>query len=228
MSYAENIARDGFAIVPDVIDETVTSRLTALMEQLGVEHGRRNILRDFDEVRVAACSNNLRSLVTPMLGPDALVVRGLFFDKSPTANWIVDWHQDRTIAVRERRTVTGFDLWTVKAGVPHVQPPVDTLERMLTVRLHLDDTDEENGALRIIAGSHRAGFIPEDTIANWVQTHRPTTCRVSRGGALVMRPLLLHASSRSTRDGHRRVIHLEFAAASLPEGLEWHYFTPAT
>lgn len=220
------IERDGFAVVPDIISNV--DRLVTLMESLGTEHGRRNVLADFEEVRALAHSRHLRLLVESVLGPAAFAVRGLFFDKTPKSNWMVDWHQDRTIAVRERRQVPGFDLWTTKAGVPHVQPPCALMERMLAVRIHLDKTDESNGALRVIAGSHRGGFITEDAIGDWVKTSEPISCCVPRGGALLMRPLLLHASARSVDSGHRRVIHLEFAAEQLPAGLDWHYFTPAT
>jgi hypothetical protein len=48
------------------------------------------------------------------------------------------------------------------------------------------------------------------------------SCAVEAGDALLMRPLLLHASSRSTRATHRRVLHLEYAWFPLPDGLAWH------
>jgi hypothetical protein len=45
---------------------------------------------------------------------------------------------------------------------------------------------------------------------------------VPRGGVLLMRPLLLHASQKATRPARRRVIHLEYAACDLPSGLDWN------
>jgi ectoine hydroxylase-related dioxygenase (phytanoyl-CoA dioxygenase family) len=219
----DELDRNGFVVVPNVIDERTTDRLIDLMARIGTEHGRRNVLREFDEVRWLAHDQRVRSLVERALGTNAIAVRGLFFDKTPYANWMVDWHQDRTIAVRERRDVPGFKLWTLKANVVHVQPPDGVLEQMLTVRLHLDDSDEMNGPLRVISGSHRAGIIPEDEIGKWIQLHASTTCIVPRGGALLMRPLLLHASSRATHPVHRRVLHLEYAAQTLPGGLVWAF-----
>ena len=91
-------------------------------------------------------------------------VRAIYFDKSPEANWLVPWHQDLTVALRSRREVPGFGPWSVKDGVPHVQPPVERLEQMLTVRLHLDDADEGNGALRVLPGSHRSGRLSSTQI----------------------------------------------------------------
>jgi ectoine hydroxylase-related dioxygenase (phytanoyl-CoA dioxygenase family) len=111
--------------------------------------------------------------------------------------------------------------WSVKEGVPHVQPPVELLEQMLTVRLHLDDCDETNGALRVLPGSHRLGRLSADAIKS-LREETAVACSVAAGGALVMRPLLLHSSERSHRESHRRVIHLEYAGFDLPDGLEWH------
>jgi ectoine hydroxylase-related dioxygenase (phytanoyl-CoA dioxygenase family) len=49
-------------------------------------------------------------------------------------------------------------------------------------------------------------------------------CCLNAGDALVMRPLLLHASSPARKPDHRRVIHLEFAPANLlPAGLSWAF-----
>jgi len=222
-TYINKLEHDGFAVVPGLLDERSVNRLIAWMARADTGYGKRNVLTDFKGVRAVARNRQIRSLVESVLGCDAFAVRGLFFDKTPAANWTVDWHQDRTIAVRERLNVPGFTLWTMKAGVPHVQPPVTILEQMLTLRLHIDDSDESSGPLRVIPGSHRAGFIREDKIDDWVRQHAPTACLVPRGGAVLMRPLLLHASSKATHPTHRRVLHLEFAALSLPNGLEWAF-----
>jgi ectoine hydroxylase-related dioxygenase (phytanoyl-CoA dioxygenase family) len=119
--------------------------------------------------------------------------------------------------VRARRDAEGFGAWSEKAGVMHVQPPAAILERMLTVRLHLDAGDEANAPLRVIPGSHSRGRLDAAAIAHLRETSTVVACLVPRGGALLMRPLLLHASSAS----RRRVVHLEFAAGELPAGLEW-------
>ncbi|MBA3243400.1 MAG: phytanoyl-CoA dioxygenase family protein, partial [Acidobacteria bacterium] len=172
-------------------------------------------------VRELAGSSIICALVEPVLGPDCFVVRGILFDKTPDAPWKVAWHQDLSIAVRERREVEGFGSWSLKAGTVHVQPPPRILERMLTVRLHLDDTNELNGALRVLPGSHLGGKLSAEAVELWRGAHAAVTCDVPRGGALVMRPLLLHSSPTPREERHRRVVHLEFAAERLPGGLEW-------
>ena len=132
------------------------------------------------------------------------------------------WHQDLTIAVRERREVAGFGPWSTKAGIPHVQPPAEVLERKVTLRIHLDRCGPDNGPLRVVPGSHRGGRLDAAAIADHRQRVAEVSCLVDRGGVVILRPLLLHASSAALRPGHRRVIHLECAAEDLPGGLEWH------
>ena len=167
------------------------------------------------------CRSPFAQLSAPSLGQGASLLGGILFNKTQSSNWKVTWHQDLTIAVRERREVDGFGPWTMKAGILHVQPPAEIMSRMLAIRLHLDESGPDNGPLRVIPDSHKEGRLPAERVANWEKTSC-VTCTVPSGGALLMRPLLLHASSACAVPKPRRVIHLEFAAAELPEGLEWH------
>ena len=227
----EALERDGFAVVPQVLDASTVAALIAAVSRAGEGTGSqrrgsvyalRNLLEDIPEVAALADSAAVRALVSPVLGPGCFPVRGILFDKTPEANWNVVWHQDLSIAVRERRDVEGFGPWSEKAGVVHIQPPAHILERMLTVRLHLDDCDETNGPLLVLPGSHCGGRLtaPEIQLQRTLTASVP--CPVPSGGALLMRPLLLHASSASQSPRHRRVIHLEYAAEPLPGGLQWH------
>jgi ectoine hydroxylase-related dioxygenase (phytanoyl-CoA dioxygenase family) len=160
-------------------------------------------------------------MVEERIGPMAFPVRGIFFDKRSGANWGVPWHQDLAIAVAQRIETPGFGPWSIKEGVVHVQPPREVLEGMLVVRLHLDDCDAENGALRLIPGSHLQGELGTEETRDWCRRVEPTVCEVSKGGALLMRPLILHASSAATKVAHRRVLHVEYAVGELPNGLRW-------
>jgi ectoine hydroxylase-related dioxygenase (phytanoyl-CoA dioxygenase family) len=228
------LERDGFAVVPSVIPPAHVAALidaiegfeashAAVREKGGSTYAVRRLCEMIPAVRALSASRAIRDLIEPVLGVSARVVRSLLFDKNPEANWKVPWHQDLTIAVRARRDTTGFGPWSVKAGVTHVQPPASVLDRMLTIRLHLDDCDAHNGPLRVIPGSHALGAIDVSTIPDVRGRIREVTCTVPAGGAVLMRPLLLHASSPAQRPGHRRVVHLEFAAdGELPGGLEWH------
>jgi ectoine hydroxylase-related dioxygenase (phytanoyl-CoA dioxygenase family) len=221
------LAQQGFAIIPAVLPpETVDKLVEEIDDALKArashsDHAMRHLIEVVPAVRKVAEEATIRALVKTVLGPSTFVVRSIFFDKTPDANWKVAWHQDLTIAVRQKIEVAGFTAWSVKDGVAHVQPPVEVLEQMLALRLHLDDCGPVNGPLQVIPGSHKSGRLNARQISEWRDRQPAKICSVSRGGALLMRPLLLHASSPATEPKHRRVLHLEFAAEPLPCGLQW-------
>jgi len=216
------IAEHGFELVAGLVGE---AERRELLDAVGVVDaaGRRNMLA-VPAVTALATSQKLLELVRCHTGGEPRPVRAIWFNKSAEANWLVAWHQDLAIAVRERIDTPGFEAWSVKEGVPHVQPPAAVLERMLTVRIHLDDADERNGALRVVAGSHRLGRLDAEQIAGLREERGETLCAAAAGNALLMRPLLLHASGRSTNDRPRRVLHLEYAGEDLPGRLGWNEF----
>jgi ectoine hydroxylase-related dioxygenase (phytanoyl-CoA dioxygenase family) len=221
------LAADGFFVTAPLLDRSSVDRLIQLLGEPGEGGGSRgayaarNLLIRFPEVRAIARSEALTAVVEPLLGGGWRCVRGILFDKTAAANWKVAWHQDLSIAVKQRVDVQGFGPWSVKAGVQHVQPPSGVLEGMLTIRLHLDDCGVENGPLKVLPGSHAHGVLCPEALERWCRCREPHVCLAPAGAALVMRPLLVHASSSATRPGHRRVIHLEFAASDLPSGMEW-------
>lgn len=231
MAHIEEIDQEGFLVIQDGIDvETIDALLGEIenakvaefaSSRSGKVFGLRNLLNVLPAARELANSAFMRSLFEPLLGNNAKVVRAIYFDKHKEANWKVAWHQDLTIAVRQRSNVAGFGAWSMKAGIPHVQPPVSVLENMLTLRLHLDHTDEANGALRVLPGSHKHGRLSARQIQSWQERDEIVTCEVAKGGAMLMRPLLLHASSAAKNPRHRRVLHFEYSASDLPDGLEW-------
>jgi len=232
MSYIDKIERDGFAILDSWLDDGKTlHRIEEQLQHIEVDHrasqragkafGLRNLMTVVPLTRELANSESLRSLVEPVLGSGARVVRTIYFDKHKDANWKVAWHQDLTIAVRGKVDGAGFRAWSIKAGITHVQPPVAVLEQMLTLRVHLDDTDEANGALRVLPGTHRYGRFDPKQIQYWKQRQNPAICAVKRGGVVLMRPLLLHSSLPSLNPTHRRVLHFEYTSVDLPAGLDW-------
>lgn len=220
---------DGFAIAEHVLDGLQIDALRAVVGQgtalsrNGSAYGGRNLLA-LPEVRNLAAKRAIRNLIQPVVGPTAIPVRALFFDKTPEANWPVLWHQDLTIAVAERRDQEGWGPWSVKAGIPHVEAPPSLLAAMLTIRLHLDDCHAENGPLRVIPGSHALGRLSRERIQAIRQSTEETSCLAQEGSALLMRPLLLHASSPAKTPAHRRVLHIEFAREdALPAPLKWAF-----
>ncbi len=212
------LEQDGFAVVSACLDEATVELLSKQFDD--TRYPERNLL-SVPSVQDLAKSKPVREIMEAVLGPECFAVRGIFFNKTRRSNWKVVWHQDLTIAVRERRDVNGFGPWTMKAGVLHVQPPPKVLNGILAIRLHLDESGVDNGPLRVIAGSHREGRLSAEQIGS-SDKENSITCTAPRGGVIIMRPLLLHASSACAIPKSRRVIHLEFAAAELPEGLDWH------
>ena len=227
----ESVFRDGFAVVPGVVDAPTLDALVGAIDRAGPldavlrreedVYGMRDLLRAIPEVRRLAGSPALLDLVEAVLGPGAFAVRGLLFDKTSAANWSVPWHQDLTISVRSRVRASGYGPWNVKGGIPHVRPPVAILERMLTLRVHLDDCQAGQGPLRVLPGSHRGGKLGDEATRDWLGREPAVPCLVPRGGVVLMRPLLLHASSAATEPRRRRVIHLEYAVDALTEGVDW-------
>ena len=204
--WCDQLHESGFAIRSGVLDS---------------RGGIRNLLDTSDAVRELSTSPSIRPLVTTVLGEEAFPVRSILFDKTEGANWKVPWHQDLTIAVAEKVETNGFGPWSVKTGVQHVQPPAFVLENMLSVRIHLDNCPAENGALKVIPGSHQAGRLSENESAQIGSRGPAVVCAARAGDTVLMRPLIVHASSASERPRHRRVIHLDYAAVSLPGKLRW-------
>lgn len=223
---------DGFLILENILDEKIVSDLIEEVSKLKPSnsvsrknesvYGVRNLLELSPVIREFSQTETVTKIAKSFLGEKAEVVRAIFFDKTPDANWKVPWHQDLTIAVREKRETTGFSAWTRKAGIPHVQPPLEILEKMLTLRFHLDDADETNGALKLIAKSHKNGRLSADEIKSARLANETKVCSVKKGDCLIMRPLILHSSSAAASPKNRRVIHFEFAAQDLPDGLDWY------
>jgi len=224
--FTQAIATHGWAVTPPRIPQLAIDRVVSALEQYtesnSVRGGVRNLLDASPVVRDLARSEEVRGVAETVLGSQCFAVRAILFDKTPQANWKVVWHQDLTIAVQERAPVSGFGPWSEKEGVAHVQPPVEILERMLAVRVHLDDCGADNGPVRVLPGSHRVGRLSAQAIESWRASQPPVDCLAERGGILALRPLLLHASSPAASPAHRRVMHFEFAADELPSPLSWH------
>lgn len=161
------------------------------------------------------------SVAANHLGENSRPVRAILFDKTPGANWGLGWHQDRTIAVRDREDLPDYGPWSIKAGVPHVEPPFAVIQAMVTLRIHLDDVPKQNAPLLIAPGSHRLGRISEPEIADAVGRCGTAMCLAQRGDVWSYSTPILHASTPSTGHAHRRVLQVDYAAAPLAAPLEW-------
>jgi hypothetical protein len=161
-------------------------------------------------------------LVAPLLPPDAVAVQCTFFQKSTGQNWLMPMHQDLSIPVRERGVDSRLTGWSDKDGTLFVQPPDEILGQLVAVRLHIDACALADGALRVVPGSHTSGRLSAADAVKARERFGEMACEVAQAGALVLKPLLLHASSKASGSSRRRVLHFVFGPPSLPWALAWH------
>lgn len=208
MPKMKTLGRLGYEIMDTSISGSVR---TALREEVfGQGKAGTRCLLDHAVVREVALMLKKDAAGWGVLSESSAAIQAIAFDKTDDANWKVAWHQDLMFPFARRVASPAYALACVKDGVDYARPPREVLEKLLAVRLHLDDCDEKNGPLRVSPGSHLAGIIPTTEIASRITAHGETTCLAHEGQALLMRPLLLHASSRATIPNHRRVLHVVF------------------
>ncbi|WP_394781751.1 phytanoyl-CoA dioxygenase family protein [Undibacterium sp.] len=212
---------NGYAIVRNFLGQAELHALSQCCEPIADQYGLRNLLTRVPQINGLLLNDRLAELMGALGYAAAKPVRSLFFNKNLAHNWLVPWHQDLSIAVSAKAEATGYAKWTYKDGVDYVEPPVEILESIITLRVALDDADENNGALKVIPGSHLLGKLPSGDIPALVKDRAHVSCSVQAGDLLVMKPLLLHSSSKAANPVSRKVIHIELSAASLPPLMTW-------
>lgn len=214
----------GFKLIPGFLTPGEIEDLLAALRSHRPD-ARRGGIRHIDRLvpSVAALAQKPKILAAAASRLNGIprLVRAIYFDKSPANNWLVTWHQDRTVAVSERFEANGWGPWSRKDDVWHVQPPLHVLQSMITVRLHLDAASKDNGCLKVIPGSHQAGLIESGKVLEYVDNDAARYLEVLAGDALLMRPHLLHASEKSTFPAPRRILHFEYSSHALPDGIAW-------
>ena len=182
--------------------------------------GSRNLLK----FRWCAdLADRLRSdgRIAALLPSNAVAAQCTLFEKTALSNWLVSMHQDLSIPVASRVDDTAVSGWSRKEGVLFAQPPDNLLSKLLAVRLHLDECGPLDGPLRVVPRSHLHGKVTGSTARALRAQFGETACSVPEGSALLMRPLILHASSKLVAGRVRRVLHFLFGPRELPHGLRW-------
>jgi hypothetical protein len=220
---SQRLEADGYAVVAGVLDDVRCDILASHLRGFGKPRaGSRTLLM---QPWCQKLASNLRenALLSGALPLNAVAVQCTAFDKSPTKNWLVSLHQDLSVPVKDRVESEECSGWSEKQGQVYVQPPVRVLEYLVAVRVHVDECPAESGALRVVAGSHAFGRLDAAKVDELRRERGEMVVPVARGGVLVMRPLLLHASSKATEPTLRRVLHFVFGPPRLPLGLEWQW-----
>jgi len=205
----------GYGIVEGVFNGAELAPVVAALDghlDMRSRAGARHVLA-LPEIRALADDPRLIDLAARSVGK-AQPFRATLFDKSALANWLVTWHQDTALPMRAQVDAAGWGPWSNKAGIVYAHAPASALARVVALRVSLDPSTDANGPLRVLPGTHVHGLLDGAAVERLGLEVAPVSCTVGTGGVVAMRPLLLHASSKSTSDARRRVLHIEYAAAT--------------
>jgi ectoine hydroxylase-related dioxygenase (phytanoyl-CoA dioxygenase family) len=221
--WQQPLKEKGFAMVPGVLStRELIPVLVSLADLKPLPHkaGVRHVL-SHPTVSVVAHGPRLLEMARALLGSTALPFRATLFDKTPDANRLISWHQDTALPLKEMVDVPGWGPWSEKEGVVYAHAPAEALQQVVALRLHLDDCMEANGPLRVLPGTHELGVLSDEEIERHATYEEPVECLIAKGGVVAMRPLLIHASSKSRLQTPRRILHIEYSATKdLPGGLQ--------
>ncbi|MGA2421937.1 MAG: phytanoyl-CoA dioxygenase family protein [Candidatus Acidiferrum sp.] len=220
--FRQQLEELGIAIEHEVIPERDIGGLLEEIAQCDASRSRAGIRHAMRHRAIAQFAEDVRllHLAREVLGRGAFPFRATLFDKSPASNWLVGWHQDTALPLRQRRDVAGWGPWSVKDGVTYAHAPAMALSQLVALRVHLDDSTAQNGPLRVLPGTHTNGVLTDDEMLRLATTTPSQECVLPAGGILAMRPLIVHASSKSRSAMPRRVLHIEYAARRFVDDLE--------
>lgn len=232
MNYTKNkieLEENGYSILADIYSNNEISQISTCLKN-GEQNGSsflktkdlfaiRQLIKNVPELADLLFNAKLTELISNLSESEYFLTKAIYFDKPSESNWFVAYHQDLSISVDKKVDLENYVNWTYKKDQYGVQPPVNILQDTITIRIHLDDTDENNGALKVIPKSHLNGIVRTDS-KDW-KIENEYVCKIKKGGAMLMKPLTLHASNRTTNGKKRRVIHLEFNQHKLTEPLKW-------
>jgi ectoine hydroxylase-related dioxygenase (phytanoyl-CoA dioxygenase family) len=216
-------ADHGFSIIDGIFTPAEMRQVVHVLSIADLDRtkaGARHVL-SVPVVRQLAFDPRMVQIARQFLGASAMPFRATLFDKSGHANWLVVWHQDTALPLRERIAQPEWGPWSTKAGVLYAHAPAWALEQVVALRVSLDDSLATNGPLRVLPNTHRLGVLSEPQIEQLVREMIALDCVTASGGVVAMRPLTLHASSKATEDRPRRILHIEYApTTSLAPGIE--------
>ena len=230
MTVKSDLEQFGFALCLGVLASEQLCNLSLLVNPVsdqpgtrtrgGGTYAARNLLWDRPETAGILKIVGLNRLATEALGAEAYPINAMYFDKTADANWAVPGHQDLMMPVEREVPEPGFSGWRTKVGVPYVEPPTKVLEKLVALRVHLDDCPASNGALAVVAASHLRGKLRNPDVFA-ITAEQYTTCAARAGDVLLMKPLIVHRSSPATEPAHRRVLQIVYAADQPGVELRW-------
>ena len=232
MKHINEINSEGFAIIDKVYSENEIAKIISEIEKVTESETENSTFRKLEDLFAIRqfhkeipktlnyiFNQNLKEIIKQNFGENYFITKSIYFDKPEKSNWFVAYHQDLTISVDKKVEIENYENWTTKQNQFAVQPPKEILEQNFTIRIHIDKTTKENGALKVLNKSHKKGIVRTENIE--IENEIETICEVEKGGKMIMKPLIFHASNKTTNNERRRVIHIEFSNQKLPNELEW-------
>ncbi len=212
-----NFLTHGFELVENIIPSSDIDNIHREIDQFqeSSSAGIRHADTKLSTLQQLAQSSLALHLAEHYMQDKPRLMRCILFNKTAEQNWLVSWHQDKTLCMPRKFAHQDWGPWSIKDGAHHVQPPINILNQMITLRFHLDDNHKDNGCLKVLPGSHNKGILSTQQMHALNEKASPVYCLAPRGSALVMKPLLVHASNKATTPDRRRVIHMEFVPAKL-------------
>jgi len=212
---------NGFFVEENVLGKSDAEHLLRALANVPHSRAGSRHLMSLPAVGQLASDPRLLNIAAAALNSTAVPFRATLFDKSPAANWKVAWHQDTALPLTRRQESAGWGPWSIKDGVHYAHAPTRALEKVVAIRVHLDPSTSANGPLRVIPGTHRLGVLSDNQVAEIARNKNSVECLGGAGSVLCMRPLVIHASSKSESEIPRRVLHIEYATTlAIDDGLE--------
>jgi ectoine hydroxylase-related dioxygenase (phytanoyl-CoA dioxygenase family) len=203
----------GYGIVPGCLSNRECDEVAGILSDGTVSRSRAGARHLMVNPTVSELANDDRliQLAGEWLGHMAIPFRATLFEKSARTNWLIPWHQDTALPLAEKFSLDGWGPWSEKAGAVYAHAPAWALSRVVALRVHLDASTADNGPLRVVPGSHIAGVLSDEQVMEFVSKNGCVECCAPQGGVIVMRPLIIHSSSKVRSAKSRRVLHIEYA-----------------
>jgi hypothetical protein len=216
LDWLNTVHDEGYGLIPNVFTLSDVESLLDSLRQEALPRTRAGVRHAMRSSTVAEIANDprMQEIACKILGPAAIPFRATLFEKLPYSNWLVAWHQDTALPLQERREASGWGPWSIKDGVNYAHAPASALEKVIALRVHLDDSKLDNGPLRILPTTHTKGVLTDDEILSLAAQTESLDCLMPKGGIIAMRPLVIHASSKAQTETPRRVLHIEYAQST--------------
>lgn len=199
--------QSGFDVIENVVDDDCLGKLAECVPSVD-SVGSRLLLRQSEFQNLARKLREATQLA--LFLENTVAIQCIYFRKDRDKNWALKLHRDIVFPI------DGAGPWPTagsKEGMHFHRPSKALVDKLIAVRLHLDDARE--GDLLIVPGSHSNEICSDRSDAKSVS--------VPKGGVLVMSPSVLHGSTRLIDAVSRRVLHFVFAPEKLPYSYRWYH-----